>query len=174
MSVTVRPLERSEWRMLRDLRLFALQTEPGVFASSYAREATLAQEQWLELMQGPDRQVFGAFDGDRLVGITGVAPFRDDPSGETAMLVMSYLLPEYRRRGLSALFYDERFRWLREHPQFKRVVVYHRRSNEASRRANQRYGFVLTHAEPTTWPDGTVEDEVHYELPLAPPGTTAS
>ena len=171
MSVTVRPLARSEWRMLRDLRLFALQTEPGVFSSSFAREATLAEDEWQMRMYGPDRQVFGAFDGDRLVGITGVITFRDDPSGETAMLVMSYLLPEYRGRGLSALFYDERFRWLREHPQFKRVLVYHRRSNEPSRRAIQRYGFILTHAVPTTWPDGAIEDEFHYELSLVPPET---
>lgn len=174
MSVTVRPLERSEWRMLRDLRLFALQTEPGVFSSSYAREAALAEDEWQTRMYGPDRRVFGAFDGSRLVGITGVMASRDDPSGETAMLVMSYLLPEYRGRGLSALFYDARLRWLREHSQFKRVVVYHRRSNEASRRANQRYGFVLTHAAPATWPDGTVEDELHYELSLVPPEPPAS
>jgi RimJ/RimL family protein N-acetyltransferase len=170
MFVTVRPLKRSEWRILRDLRLHALQTEPGVFFSSYAREAPLGEEEWQTRMQGPDRQVFGAFDGDRLVGITGVVPARDDPTGATAMLVMSYLLPEYRGRGLSALFYDARLKWLREHPQFERVVVSHRRSNEASRRANQRYGFVLTNAVPATWPDGGVEDEMQYELELAPAG----
>ncbi|MEA2688848.1 MAG: hypothetical protein QOJ39_2396 [Candidatus Eremiobacteraeota bacterium] len=167
MPVSVRPLERSEWNVLRDLRLFALQTEPGVFFSSYAREAPLSAEEWQTRMTGPDRQVFGAFDVDRLIGITGVVPFRDDPSGETAMLVMSYLLPDYRGRGLSALFYDARLRWLRERPQFKRVVVSHRRSNDASRRANQRYGFELIATVPTTWPDGGVEDELMYELRLA-------
>ncbi len=170
MSVTVRPLKPSEWRALRELRLFALQTEPGVFFSSYAREAALREDEWQTRMYGTDRQVFGAFDGDALVGITGVIPDRDDPSGATAMLVMSYLLPEYRGRGLSAQFYDARLEWLRERPQFTRVVVSHRRSNEASRRANRRYGFQLVETVSTTWPDGGVEDLLNYELPLIPPG----
>ena len=100
-------------------------------------------------------------------GLTGVITARDDPSGETAMLVMSYLLPEYRGRGLSAAFYEARLAWLRERPRYTSVVVSHRRSNEPSRRANQRFGFVLVGSVPTEWPDGTVEDEVTYELRLS-------
>jgi RimJ/RimL family protein N-acetyltransferase len=66
------------------------------------------------------------------------------------------------------MFYDARLAWLRQHPRFTRVVVSHRRSNEASRRANQRHGFTFTHTEGRTWPDGAKEDELYYELHLDP------
>jgi RimJ/RimL family protein N-acetyltransferase len=166
MAVGVRALEPAEWRAFRDLRLHALRTEPGVFASAFAAEADLGEAEWRRRIGGEDRQAFGAFDGERLVGITGVITARDDPRGETAMLVMSYLLPEYRGRGLSSRFYEARLAWLRERPRYKRVAVSHRRSNEPSRRANQRFGFVPVAAVTTRWPDGTVEDELTYELEL--------
>ncbi|HTD32743.1 MAG TPA: GNAT family N-acetyltransferase [Candidatus Elarobacter sp.] len=175
MAVTVRALDPSEWRAFRDLRLHALRTEPGVFASSYATEAHLDEAEWRRRIGGEDGQAFGAFDGERLVGITGVVTARDDPSGRSAMLVMSYLLPEYRGLGLSARFYEARLAWLRARPRFEHAVVSHRRSNEVSCRANQRFGFVLVAAEPTRWPDGAVEDEIIYELSLrdAPPDASA-
>lgn len=166
MAVTVRALEPAEWSAFRELRLHALRTEPGVFASSYAAESPLDEAEWRRRTTGEDRQTFGAFDGERLVGITGVVTARDDPSGETAMLVMSYLLPEYRGRGLASAFYEARLAWLRERPRYTCVVVSHRHSNEPSRRANQRFGFVPVASVPTQWPDGTVEDEVTYELRL--------
>jgi RimJ/RimL family protein N-acetyltransferase len=118
------------------------------------------------MLEATDRQTFGLFDGDRLVGITGVITKREDPSGRTAMLVMSFIVPAYRGRGLSRLFYDARLEWIARHGTFDRVVVSHRRSNEASRRANQHFGFILKETASRTWPDGTVEDELSYELVL--------
>ncbi len=164
----MRPLERSDWRALKDLRLHALRTEPGVFFSSHEREVGAADDVWQDLAAGAGGlQVFGAFDGAVLVGITGVFPHRDDPTGATAALGMTYLRPDYRRRGLSALFYETRLRWIREQPRFTRVAVSHRRSNEASRRAIERARFVRLGALSRTWPDGGVEDELQYELRLA-------
>jgi len=173
MPVTMRPLERSDWRALKDLRLHALRTEPGMFFSSYDREAGAADDVWERLAGGGDGvQVFGAFDG-ALVGITGVFPHRHDPAGATAELGMTYLRPEYRGRGLSALFYEMRLQWIRTQPGFTRVVVSHRRSNEASRRAILRAEFVPAGEQSHTWPDGGVEDEVLYQLPLTTPDDLA-
>ena len=164
--MTLRPLERSDWRALKDLRLHALRTEPGVFFSSHEREVGASDEVWENLAAGEGVQIFGAFDGTQLVGITGVFPHRHDPTGATAALGMTYLRPEYRGRGLSALFYEARLNWIRTQPRFTRVAVSHRRSNEASRRAIHRARFIATGAEPHTWPDGVIEDEVKYELQL--------
>ena len=166
----MRPLERSDWPALKAIRLRALHTEPGVFFSSHAVEAGASDEVWQRLAAGGDGlQVFGAFDGSELIGITGVFTHRDDPTGATAALGMTYLRPEYRGHGLSALFYETRLRWIREQPRFSRVAVSHRRSNEASRRAIRRARFVRIGESARTWPDGGVEDEVRYELQLAEP-----
>ena len=141
-SITIRALDPTEWPAFRDFRLGALAAAPGVFGSSYETEATWTAEEWQRTVAGPGHQVFGLFDGEYLIGITAVFTWREDPSGETALLGMSFIRPEYRGRGLSRLFYEVRLDWIRKHAQFKRAVVFHRQSNEVSRRANQRHGFL--------------------------------
>jgi RimJ/RimL family protein N-acetyltransferase len=163
-SITIRPLETGEWRLFREFRLQALKAAPGVFATSYEEAAARSPQEWQATIRGLDHQVFGLFDGESLIGITAVFTWRDDPSGQTALLAMSFILPEYRGRGLSRLFYEVRLDWIRRQPQFKRVVVSHRVSNDASRRANQHHGFVPIGRNHNVWPDGESEDEITYEL----------
>lgn len=106
------------------------------------------------------------FDDARLIGITAVFTFNGDSTGQTAILAMSFIDPEYRGRGLSRLLYEARVAWAKAQPNLTRVIVSHRESNEVSRRANQHFGFVYTHTTSRTWPDGVTENELHYELRL--------
>ena len=163
-DITIRALDSGEWETFRDLRLHALKTEPGVFFSHYADEVQHPPERWKDWLSQDRKCVFGLFDGKSLVGITGVFTARHDPSGRTAVLGASYLLPQYRGQGYSRLLYRARLDWVRAQKQFQKVVVSHRDTNEASRRANQAFGFRRTHAETITWPDGTSGEEICYEL----------
>jgi len=163
-DISIRPLERYEWQILRDFRLAALKATPGVFGSAYGKEIEHSPETWQDKIGGPGHQVFGLFADDHLIGITGVITWREDPSGESAFLVMSFIVPQYRGQGLSRLLYEARISWIRAHPQFKRIIVGHRASNEPSRRANQRHGFQFVKQLSHTWPDGSTEDELFYEL----------
>lgn len=165
-AVRVRALSPDEWQRFRDFRIAALRAEPGVFAASAADAEKRTEAEWRTTIEGAGNQVFGLFDGEALVGITAVFTLRDDPTGKTALLAMSFIAPAYRGRGLSALFYEARLAWARAHGGFERVIVSHRATNEASRRANQRFGFVRIGVEPRTWPDGAVEDDITYELKL--------
>ncbi len=165
-SISIRPLDVAEWSQLRDLRLRALEDAPGAFAVTYEEAAHRSESDWRTMITNPSRRIFGLFDGDKLIGITGVLTSSEDPS-DTAMLVMSYIDRAYRRRGLSSMFYEARLAWARAQPKLVRVVVSHRESNEASRRANQRHGFIATgQITPRVWPDGATENEVFYELRL--------
>lgn len=166
VPVHIRPLRHSDWEAFRDFRLAALLAEPGVFSSSYEKEVDYPPRRWQRTILGPTNQAFGLFDGEEFVGITAVFTHRDDPSGETAHLAMSFIKPEYRGKGLSGMLYEARLEWVAAHPKFNKIVVSHRASNEASRRANQRYGFVPIGREPHTWPDGETEDQVFYERRL--------
>jgi RimJ/RimL family protein N-acetyltransferase len=165
-GLKVRALVVSEWEQFRDLRLLALKDVPGAFATSYADAAGRTPDVWQSLVSGSTNQVFGLFDGERFVGITGAFAWPDDPSGETATLVMSYIAPSYRGRGLSRLLYAAALDWTRAHPRFRRVIVAMRASNEASRRACERNGFAPVRRAPRAWPDGASEDEIIYELRL--------
>ncbi len=167
MPVALRELEREDWSRLRELRLHALRTEPGLFFSSFGQEVVHPDEHWIELASGDDKhQLFGLFDGEKLAGMSGVFVDRDDPTGRSAALGMSYILPEYRGRGLASRFYEARLAWARARPNFLRAVVGHRLSNEPSRRTILRFGFTLTETKPYSWPDGTYENHVGYELRL--------
>jgi RimJ/RimL family protein N-acetyltransferase len=144
----------------------ALQDAPGAFATAYTDAVQRTPEVWQSLVSGPTNQVFGLFDGKHLVGITGAFAWLDDPSGQTATLVMSYIAPPYRRRGFSRLLYAAALDWTRAHPGFTRVIVAMRASNTASRRACEGHGFAPRQRATRTWPDGTTEDEIIFELRL--------
>jgi RimJ/RimL family protein N-acetyltransferase len=163
-SIRIRALESAEWAAFKNFRLQALKATPGMFASSYEAEVGMTPEEWQRTIRGPTHQVFGLFAGEDLIAITAAFTWREDPSGQTALLAMSFILPEYRGRGLSEMLYEARLDWIRTQRRFKRVVVSHRQSNEQSRRAIERHGFLPTGRAQRTWPDGTTEDEIFYEL----------
>lgn len=165
-AITIRELHPDEWEIFRDLRLAALRAARGVYGSRYEDAVKRTEAVWRHTVRGERNQSFGLFDGTRMIGITSVFQWDEDASGETAILASSFILPDYRGRDLSRMLYDARLAWLRGRSDFRRVVVGHRLSNEASRRANQHYPFQEFRREPHAWPDGTVEDEVFYEMML--------
>ena len=166
-GIHIRPLEPCEWKALPDFRLAALGSAPGFFLGSLDEEVNWSPEDWQRTIKGPAHQVFGLFDQEILIGITAAFTWRGDTRGRTAVLAMSFVLPHYRGRGLSRLFYEARLAWIRDQPQFRRIVVSHRASNEASRHAIQKRGFVHTNIVAHLWPDGQTEDEVFYEMNLS-------
>lgn len=166
MTILVRELDPEEWEIFRDLRLRALRAEPGVYGSRHEVAAERGESVWRNIVRGEHNQSFGLFNGPCLIGITSVFRWDEDPTGRTAILASSFILPEYRRRNLSRLLYEARLNWLRQRAEFSRVVVGHRLSNEASRRANQHYPFREFLRRPHVWHDGVNEDEVFYEMTL--------
>jgi RimJ/RimL family protein N-acetyltransferase len=169
-DVTIRLLTESDWEALREIRLRALRTEPGVFFRAHAEEIGKTDDEWKEWARGSDGggRMFGLFASGQLVGITGAVPWREDPSGATVVLVASYIAPEYRGLGLTSLLYDARLTWIRSQPRFKRIIVSHRRTNEPSGKAIRRNGFTHVGTVSRAWPDGTLDDEVCYEMKLNP------
>ena len=165
-GVHVRALGPDEWENLREMRLFALRTEPGVFLSTYDKEAALAAEEWRATLSLDDGRVFGLFEDARLIGITGVFTWKHDPSRKTAVFAMSYILPQYRHRGFSRLMYEARLEWVDAQPQFEKIVVSHREGNEISAKANRPFGFEFVRTEMKSWPDGTTGNELVYEKRL--------
>jgi RimJ/RimL family protein N-acetyltransferase len=125
MSIAIRKLTAEDWRLLAEIRLQALHTDPLVFGSTYAYESTFTEEDWRKRLE-----------------------------------------PDYRGRGLSKLMYEKRIEWARAHATVRRIVVSHRASNEASKHANQKHGFIFMRSHEKTWVDGVTEDEVYYELLL--------
>ncbi|HVE58264.1 MAG TPA: GNAT family protein [Pyrinomonadaceae bacterium] len=166
MNISITQLAENDWRLLSEIRLRALQTDPSVFGSNYESESKFTEAEWRSRLQSDDSAIFMIFDGETPIGMTGVSVFRDDPSGRTAMLWGSWLAPEFRQKGLSDLMYEKRIEWAKAHPTVERIIVSNRASNLASKYANQKHGFVFTRTHEKIWTDGKLEDEVCYELKL--------
>jgi len=156
----IRPLSASDLTAYKCIRLEALQTEPGMFGNSYATEAAMIEQQWLDRLTNPARCCFGLYHNKVLIGITAIVV--QDGIG---YMTQSYIRKEHRGKRLSRLFYEIRIDWARNHG-LSRLEIGHRKSNIISKAANQRYGFRYSKTESRTWPDGVTEDMVYYKLEL--------
>jgi RimJ/RimL family protein N-acetyltransferase len=164
MTISIKQAREVDWQDFRAVRLMALQSDPGVFSSTYQREAGTPEADWRSRLRSDDVAVFLIYENAALVGMTGIAVDWNDPSRKRALLWGSWLEPRVRRQGLSQILYRSRIDWAEKHPTIERIVVSHRASNLASKRANQRHGFRFTHSEDKVWPDGVKEDDIFYVL----------
>ncbi len=152
--------------MFRDMRLCALEECEGVYLPSYVESLEKEPAYWREVIAGDDRAIFGLFDGQRHIGIGSVFTSRNDPSGQTGILAMGYILPEYRGQGLSRLLYHARIEWVLGHSCFKKLEISHRVGNEASRRAILKHGFQLVGQDKVVFGDGMEDWDLCYERVL--------
>lgn len=162
-SFTIRRLGPQDVSLFKQLRLEALQLEPGVYGSNYAKESQYPEEEWLRRLSNNSAAFYALYHNDDPIGITGVVVDWND--AESALMIASYIRKPYRSRGLSRLFYEQRLAWAREKG-LKTATVGHRESNLASKRANQHFRFQFIYREPVNWPDGTSEDILYYKLTL--------
>lgn len=132
--ISIRPLTHADLEIFKTIRLCALKNNPGVFSHPYERAIKQKPAYWEDILSRAGKEVFGLFDDDALIGITGVFTVQEDPSGKTAILGMSYIEPDYRGRGLSDMLYKTRINWAKEQGTFDKILVSHRAGNEASRR----------------------------------------
>jgi RimJ/RimL family protein N-acetyltransferase len=166
MTITIRPLEPSDWKIVKNMRLRALQAHPGVFSGIYDVEKLSSDQKWKETLSGGDKCVFGLFEDKILIGITGLFTWREDPSGQSGVMAYSYIEPAYRGQRLTQLMYKARIDWAIHHKYFKRLVIAHREGNEPSRRAMIAHGFQFIDKIRKKWPDGIEDWEYNYELDL--------
>lgn len=162
-SFSTRKLGEGDLELFKAIRLEALLKEPHLFGSTFERESSMSDAEWLSKLRDSSCAYFVLTLGQECVGVTGILTSRENPNH--AILIASYIREEYRRKGGSDFLYEARLGWARKNG-FEEVLVSHRASNEASRRANQRHGFEYTHSKSHTWNDGVVEDEVSYRLRL--------
>ncbi len=166
MNISIKKINKKDWREFREIRLKALQSDPKVFGSHYGREKNYSKQDWKEWIGAKNQAIFFIYDDEKPIGMTGIYIPQDTVTKTTAVLWGSWLEPEYRRKGISDLMYKARINWAKKQPELKRIEVSHRESNVASKYANQKHGFRLVKEEDKVWHDGISEKDVIYELIL--------
>lgn len=163
-NIHLKKFEESDWLTLKNIRLKALKNDPGVFGSNYKKESAHTKQDWLVWLQNKNSCIFGVYDGASIIGMTGIAIDREDPEQKSAVLWGSWLEPAYRGKGLSKRMYEQRIGWAKQHPTCALIKVSHRKSNTASKGANQKHGFAYSHTITKEWPDGGTDDDLFYTL----------
>ena len=158
----VRRLTPEDWPLYKEIRLEALRLHSDVYGTSYKDMCERPDAEWESILSQQDAAFFGLFDDRTIVGLGGV--FTQDKSTRTGVLIAGYIREEYRGKGLSKLIYQARIDWAKESGLFDRLLIGHREGNEASRRANQAFGFRPIGVIDYTFGNGDIAKDYQYEL----------
>lgn len=100
----IRALRRSDAQIFQTHRLAALREAPESFGSTYEEDALLpldvVADRIAESTVTPRRVVFGAFDGDIIVGFVGCMQDHKLKSRHKAVVWGTYVKPSARGRGV--------------------------------------------------------------------------
>lgn len=139
MAYTIRLLTAADWEIWRSIRLESLQRHPDLFATRYEDALQKPDDSYKNALR--TTQVFGAFDGDEVVGVARLAPDVESTQPRTGELISVYLKQAYRGKGLA----DQLTQAVIDHAragfdQLRCVVV---ETNSAAIKLYQRHGFKI-------------------------------
>jgi GNAT superfamily N-acetyltransferase len=96
-DIVIRLLDASDAQAFQELRLHALASNPEAFGASYEEEASLPVETVRSRLSSPGANaVFGAYAGDRLVGIAGFAVHERIKAAHKGVMWGVFVRPEWR------------------------------------------------------------------------------
>ncbi|BCL77343.1 N-acetyltransferase [Jeongeupia sp. HS-3] len=168
MTTTIRRLIPTDAPRYQALRLSALRDAPSAFGSSYEAEkdhpiATIEAR----LAPAPDRGLFGAFDGDELVGTAGLGRESMLKLRHKAILWGMYVAPGYRQRGLAGALIDETIALAKSVNDLRQINLSVNAGNTAALRLYESAGFRCYGHEPNALlVDGELHDEILMRLAL--------
>ena len=157
--VLVRATTITDWPRLREIRLQALRDAPDAFGSTYAREATLDDDEWHRR---------ATRDGSFLAFLPEVGPaglgggYLAAP--DTAELISMFVRPQARGRGVGEAIIDAVAGWARD----KGATTVHlwvTETNKHARLLYERCGFTAT-AERQPLPSNPSLGEIGMQRPV--------
>jgi len=137
---TIRRLTADDAEAYRTVRLRALREHPEAFTISYDDEVGESTTYFVErVVQVP---TFGAFDGETLVGIIGVALNHWEKIRHRAVIIRVYVAPEVRGQGVARKLLDTAMAFVHEQPEIEIAELEVTVGNEGARRMYVEAGFV--------------------------------
>ncbi|MGU7769985.1 N-acetyltransferase family protein [Burkholderia sp. MR1-5-21] len=161
--ITIRLLDAADAALYQPLRLLAVDTSPTSFLPTRDEEASLPIEEWAARLRPTHAQaVFGAFDGDTLVGITGVRRDARTKIAHKATIWGVFVDPAYRGRGIAQSLLDSATAHAADVWQCRQLMLCVNEVNGTAERLYASQGFVRFGTEPRSlFVDGRFYDE-HY------------
>lgn len=168
--MNIRRLSPSDAPAFRALRLAALLDTPEAFATSHVEEKDLPLAAFeARLDDQAERAVFGAFDGDTLVGVIGLAREGLLQEAHKAQLWGMYVAAAARGQGLARALMQAALVQARATPGIAKVTLSVDAANVAAIALYESLGFVVFAREAdATRLAGQSRDELRMHLRFAP------
>lgn len=165
----VRRLTPADAAQFQALRLAGLKDEPLSFASSYEEERDLPASKIEDrLAIKPDSGIFGAFEGEVLVGLVALAREDMKKLSHKALIWGMYVKPAFRGRGMARALILEALSLARTVPELRQVNLCVNARNISAIQLYQSMGFKAFGHEPGSMlVNGELQDEIHMCLRLA-------
>lgn len=128
----------ADWRLVRGVRLRALEDAPDAFGSTHAREVTFTEADWTRRLSSENSATFLARLGERTVGIIG--GWHD---GTAVELVSMWVDPAARGHGVAEPLVAAVVDWARTIGQ-ERIHLWVTVGNNSAYRLYERCGFKAT------------------------------
>ncbi len=160
----VLPVEASEWKRLREIRLRSLADSPAAFASRLETERLHPDSVWRErATPSSSRRMWSARAGVSWVGLTGVV------RTEVARieLISMWVDPAWRRRGVARALIAAVVGWQRRR-RGSEIYLWVTPDNAPAERCYEQAGFRLTGTRLQVTPDPS-GDRVEMCLEIAGP-----
>jgi hypothetical protein len=110
---SIRQLTTDDWQDYHDIRLEALAKHPSYFGP-LKDEKTFTESTWIDRINNPNSAIFDAYEYDEnIIGFTENLRENNEASSHREQMVLSYIQGQYRKKGLSKLFYEARSDWAR-------------------------------------------------------------
>jgi RimJ/RimL family protein N-acetyltransferase len=102
MSILIRKVRPGESAIYREVRLACLKNVPQFFGSTYEEQVLHPKFQFETFIEdgSPDHVMFGAFDGEQLIGITGFNRMARQRAMHRGEIVQVYVDSNYRGQNI--------------------------------------------------------------------------
>ncbi len=143
-AIAIRRLDGADAEDYRTIRLAGLAREPEAFGSVYDVEVARPIETFAERLA--TSHVFGAYAGDRIVGLAGFKQESGPKDNHKAFVWGLYVRPSARGRGVARGLMAAVIASARE--QVEQLTLAVVEGNEAARRLYENLGFEVYGLEP--------------------------
>jgi len=144
----IRTLDANAAEAYRTLMLEAYDAYPQAFTSSVAERSAMPLSWWEKRIESPLDHLLGAYVGDELVGIVGLAFEPREKARHKVTLFGMYVTQAYQMKGLGRRLVEAALVEACKHPRLKVIQLTVTAGNDAAFALYQRCGFIQYGLEP--------------------------
>lgn len=144
MSIIFRKLEVADSILYRNIRLKCLQTFPDNFGSTFEEESKIEKLKFEVFLkeENADNFMFGAFDGEKLIGICGFSRELRAKTEHRGEIVQMFVDPQYTSKNIGFELLQKTIEKAFKNAAIEQIVLSVVAENKAANRLYEKLGFI--------------------------------